>query len=44
METFYREAQTKLPSEAARLALVAVKGKTGFQHPFYWAPFLLTGQ
>ena len=44
METFYREAQTKSPSEAARLALVAVKSKSGFQHPFYWAPFLLTGQ
>jgi CHAT domain-containing protein len=44
METFYREAQTKAPSEAARLALIAVKGKTAFQHPFYWAPYLLTGQ
>ena len=44
METFYRQAQTKPTSEAARLALVAVKGKTGFRHPFYWAPFLLTGQ
>lgn len=44
MKTFYREAQTKPPSEAARLALVAVKAETGFQHPFYWAPFLLTGQ
>lgn len=44
MKTFYREAQTKPPSEAARLALVAVKAVSGFQHPFYWAPFLLTGQ
>jgi CHAT domain-containing protein len=44
MQTFYREAQTKPPSEAARLALLAVKGNTQFQHPFYWAPFLLTGQ
>lgn len=44
MKTFYREAQTKPPSEAARLALIAVKAETGFQHPFYWAPFLLTGQ
>ncbi|HKD07463.1 MAG TPA: CHAT domain-containing protein [Bryobacteraceae bacterium] len=44
MQTFYREAQTKPPSEAARIALLAVKGTSQFQHPFYWAPFLLTGQ
>jgi CHAT domain-containing protein len=42
METFYREARTHPPSEAARLALIAVKKQ--FQHPFHWAPFLLTGQ
>jgi CHAT domain-containing protein/tetratricopeptide (TPR) repeat protein len=44
METFYREARTSAPSEAARLALTAVKKQPGFQHPFYWAPFMVTGQ
>jgi CHAT domain-containing protein len=44
MGTFYREAQTKPPSEAARLALIAVKKVPEYQHPFFWAPFLLTGQ
>jgi CHAT domain-containing protein len=44
METFYREARTKPPSEAAQLALVAVKEQPAFKHPFYWAPFLVTGQ
>ena len=43
MKTFYREAQTKSPSEAARLALTAVKAQTEYAHPFYWGPFLLTG-
>ena len=44
METFYREAQTKPPSEAAQLASNAVKKRPEYQHPFYWAPFLLTGR
>jgi CHAT domain-containing protein len=44
METFYREARTHPPSEAARLALLAVKQQPGSQHPFYWAPFMVTGQ
>lgn len=44
METFYREGQTREPAEAARLALLAVKSRPEFNHPFFWAPFLLTGQ
>ena len=44
METFYREAQTRPPSDAAQLALLAVKKVPEYQHPFYWAPFVLTGQ
>lgn len=44
MKTFYREAQTKSPSEAAQLALLAVKVEPKYQHPFYWAPFELTGR
>lgn len=42
MTTFYREAQSKPFSEAARLALVAVKSK--YSHPHYWSPFLLIGK
>ena len=44
METFYREGQTKEPAEAARLALLAVKSQPSFAHPFFWAPFLMTGK
>ena len=44
METFYREARTKSTGEAARLALLAVKKQPGFQHPFYWAPFMVSGR
>jgi CHAT domain-containing protein len=41
MQTFYREAQTKTPAEAARQAIRAVRGRPEYRHPFYWAPFLL---
>ncbi len=44
METFYREGQTKPPAEAARLALVAVKSRPEYSHPFFWAPFVMTGK
>jgi CHAT domain-containing protein/tetratricopeptide (TPR) repeat protein len=44
METFYREGQTRGPTEAARLALVAVKSRPEFSHPFFWAPFVVTGK
>jgi len=44
METFYREAQKNPPSEAARLALLAVKARPEYRHPYYWSPFLLTGK
>lgn len=44
METFYREGQTKEPAAAARLALLAVKAQPAFGHPFFWAPFLMTGK
>jgi CHAT domain-containing protein len=44
METFYQEGQTNSPAEAARLALVTVKSRPGYSHPFFWAPFIMTGK
>jgi len=44
METFYKEGQTNSPAEAARLALVAVKSRPEYSHPFFWAPFVMTGK
>lgn len=44
MQTFYREGQSRSPAEAARLALVAVKSRPNYSHPYFWAPFLLTGK
>ena len=41
MQTFYREAQTKTPAEAAREAIRAVRRDSRYSSPFYWAPFLL---
>jgi CHAT domain-containing protein len=44
MENFYREAQTRTPTEAARLALVAVKARPEYQHPYFWGAFIMTGR
>jgi CHAT domain-containing protein len=44
METFYKEGQTNPPAEAARLALVAVKSRPEYSHPYFWAPFSMTGK
>ncbi len=44
METFYREAQTKPLSEAARLALMTVKKNSQYQHSFYWGAFFMVGR
>ena len=44
METFYREAQTHTPTESARLALIAVKARPEYQHPYFWGPFVMTGK
>ena len=44
MEAFYQSVQTVAPAEAARRALIAVKADPKYQHPYYWAPFLLIGR
>jgi CHAT domain-containing protein len=44
MQTFYREAQTKTPAEAARQAVRTVRRDPRYNHPFYWAPFLLVAR
>jgi CHAT domain-containing protein len=44
METFYREAESKPLSEAARLALLSVKKNPQYSHPYYWSPFRLIGK
>jgi CHAT domain-containing protein len=44
METFYREAQSRKLSDAARLALLTVKKNPQYSHPYYWSPFLLIGK
>ncbi|HEY6967756.1 MAG TPA: CHAT domain-containing protein [Candidatus Angelobacter sp.] len=44
MQTFYKEARRNSLSESSRLAILAVKRDPKFQHPYYWAPFLLIGK
>lgn len=44
METFYQKGQSSPPAEAARLALIAVKSRPEYSHPFFWAPFVMTGK
>jgi len=41
MQIFYREAQTKSPAEAAREAIRELQRDPAYNHPHYWAPFLL---
>jgi CHAT domain-containing protein len=44
MESFYKAGQIYPPSEAARRALIAVKSQPEYSHPFFWAPFVMTGK
>jgi hypothetical protein len=44
METFHRTIRTAPATEAARQALLAVKAKPEYRHPYYWAAFQLVGR
>jgi CHAT domain-containing protein len=44
MTTFYREAQGKPLSEAARVALRTVKQRPDYAHPYHWAAFSMIGR
>lgn len=44
MTTFYREAQGKPLSEAARAALRVVKQRPEYAHPYHWAAFSMIGR
>lgn len=40
----YDDGQIVTGAEALRVAMLEVKGKRKWSHPFYWAPFILVGQ
>lgn len=44
VKTFYQEGRTQPPGEAARRALLEVKKNEKYQHPYYWASFLVIGR
>jgi CHAT domain-containing protein/tetratricopeptide (TPR) repeat protein len=44
METFHRAALTRPLAEAAQQALLAVKAKPEYAHPYYWAAFSLVAR
>jgi CHAT domain-containing protein len=44
MRVFYAAAQNHPPAAAARMAIKQLSGMPGFQHPYYWSPFLLIGR
>ena len=44
MQSFYAAARTQPLAAAARTAIRDLKAKPGYQHPYYWSPFLLVGR
>ncbi|MFO0701110.1 MAG: CHAT domain-containing protein [Nitrospira sp.] len=44
MQAFYAAARIKPLAAAAREAIRDLKAKSGYQHPYYWSPFLLIGR
>jgi CHAT domain-containing protein len=45
MRDFYENWQSKdlPPPEALRRAQIQLRSSTGYEHPYYWAPFILIG-
>jgi CHAT domain-containing protein len=43
MQQFYKYLQTMPKAEALRRAMADVSAKPEFEHPFYWAAFVLYG-
>jgi len=44
MEIFYRNWKSGMSkAEALRTAQEAMRGMKGYEHPFYWAPFIMIG-
>jgi CHAT domain-containing protein len=44
MHAFYEAAVSRPIAEAARTALLRVKGEAAYAHPYYWAPFTIVGR
>ena len=44
MQNFYRVAQSRPLAEAARSALIQVKARPEYSHPYYWAAFTMIGR
>jgi CHAT domain-containing protein/tetratricopeptide (TPR) repeat protein len=44
MQSFYRAAQSRPLPDAARAALIQVKARPEYSHPYYWAAFTMIGR
>jgi CHAT domain-containing protein len=44
MQTFYHEAEDQPLAEAARRAVMVVKSKSEYRHPYHWAAFSLVSR
>lgn len=44
METFHRAVQSATPAEAAQRALLAVKNRPEYAHPYFWSAFMLVSR
>ena len=44
MRAFYEAARTQPLAAAARQALIQVKSRSDYRHPYYWAAYSLVGR
>ena len=44
MQSFYEAAQSQPLTEAARVALIRMKSRPEYSHPYYWAAFMIIGR